>query len=121
MGENKCFVFVNGSIIVVESNGKIMLPMELMGYPIIITNNNGTKVIISQPINNAGSRALMRSYILQTIELYRSQEAVPRLEFSRWNEMLIFPVALEGADEEYWCPEQVVDSFLDLYGPEFVL
>jgi hypothetical protein len=30
-------------------------------------------------------------------------------------------VAPEGADEEYWCPEQVVDSFLDLYGPEFII
>ena len=121
MGESECYVFVDDSVFVIKSNGKIVLPMELSGYPIIVNNENGTKVIISQPINNSITRGLMRSCILDTIELYRSDEAVPRLEFPRWNEMIIYPVVIDHAEEEYWCPEQVVDSFLDLCGPEFLI
>ena len=121
MGENKCFVIVDGNMIVIKSNGNIVLPSELAGYPIIVTNENGAKVIISEPIRSESSRALMRMCIMDVIETYRNQEAVPRLEFPRWNEMRVYPVVPEAADEEYWCPEQVIDSFLDLYGPEFIL
>jgi len=46
---------------------------------------------------------------------------IPRMEFPRWNEMILYAVRPEAADEEYWCPEQVVDSFIDLYGPEFII
>ena len=121
MGESKCYVFVDDGVVVIKSNGKIVLPKELSGYPIIINNENGTKVIISRLIYNPITWGLMRSCILDTIKLYRSDKSVPRLEFPCWNEMIIYPVAIEHAEEEYWCPEQVVDSFLDLSGPEFVI
>ena len=120
MGETSCVVFVNGDVIIFKGKGKIILPEELASFPYMLSNDEGTKVLIEQPINNESNRLVMRSCILRIIEKFR-ESGVPRIEFPRWNEMLIFPVTPESAEEEYWCPEQVVDSFLDLYGPEFIL
>lgn len=120
MSETSCIVFVNGDVLIFKGEGKIVIPEQLIGFPFMLSNDEGTKVLIEQPINDAGSRAVMRACILQVIEEFR-KVGIPRVEFPRWNEMLIFPVTPESADEEYWCPEQVVDSFLDLYGPEFII
>lgn len=122
MSETNCIVFVNGNIVIFEygESSKIVIPEALMGYPMMISNKNGTKVIIEQPIMNPNDKAAMRKCLLEVIEEFR-EYGCPRMEFPRWNEMMLYPVVPESADVEYWCPEQVIDSFLDSYGPEFII
>lgn len=120
MGETSCIVFVNGNVLVYRGQGKLVLPESLKGFPFMLNNEDGTKVLIKEPVEHPQSRIAMRECILEVIEEYR-KVGIPRIEFPRWNEMLIYPVVPESADEEYWCFEQVIDSFLDLYGPEFII
>lgn len=120
MSETTCTVFVNGSVIIFKSNGKIVLPANLIGFPYVINNEDGSKVVLEQPIGNGDTRETMREFLLEIIEQYR-EVGIPRIEFPRWNEMRMYPVIPDSADEEYWCPEQVIDSFLDSYGPEFII
>ncbi len=120
MGETSCVVFIEDEAYIFQGEGKLFLPVEMVGYPMMLSNDNGTKVMMNSGITNPIGRAAMRSSILGMIEEFR-KVGIPRIEFPRWNEMLIYPVEPEGADVEYWCPEQVVDSFLDLYGAEFII
>lgn len=119
MSETSCIVFMNGNVLVFRGEGKLVLPDTLAGFPYMLNNEDGSKVLLKKPVDDS-SRAVMRECILDVIEEYR-KVGVPRIEFPRWNEMLVYPVVPESADEEYWCPEQVIDSFLDLYGPEFII
>lgn len=98
----------------------MVIPEALLGYPMMISNENGAKVLIERPITNPYDKAAIRKYLMDIKEKFR-EYGCPRIEFPCWNEMIPYPVAPESADIEYWCPEQVIDSFLDLYGPEFII
>lgn len=120
MGETTCLIFVGDTIQIYKGHGRFVLPSEAAVYPIILTNDQATKVIMNSMIICKEARSAMRNCILTAIEAYRVV-GIPRIEFPRWNEMILYAVRPEAADEEYWCPEQVVDSFIDLYGPEFII
>lgn len=123
MSDITCIVFVNGDVIVFRGEGNALaLPESLLGFPLMISNEYGTKVILRKRIKNNDDYLLLREGILAIIELFR-QTGVPRIEFPRWNEMLIYPVKPneEITESEYWNREQVVDSYLNLRGPEFII
>lgn len=123
MSDITCIVFVNGDVLVFRGKGNaLVLPESLLDFPLIISNEYGTKVILRKRIKNIDDYVLLREGILAIIELFR-QTGVPRIEFPRWNEMLIYPVEPneEITESEYWNREQVVDSYLNLRGPEFII
>lgn len=123
MSDITCIVFVNGDVIVFRGEGNALaLPESLLGFPLMISNEYGTIVILRKRIKNNDDYLLLRVGILAIIELFR-QTGVPRIEFPRWNEMLIYPVKPneEITESKYWNSEQVVDSYLNLRGPEFII
>lgn len=120
MDKVSCFVFANGKILVFEGKNTVNIPLNLAGFPIIVSNSYGTKVLLGKPITNIDDKAALRSCILDIIEKFREIGA-PYMEFPRWNEMIIYPVEPSSADYAYECPEQVIDSFLGLHGPEYII
>ena len=123
MSDITCTVFVNGDVFVFRGKGNALaLPESLLDFPLMISNEYGTKVILRKRIKNNADYVLLRVGILAIIELFR-QTGVPRIEFPRWNEMQIYPVEPneEITESKYWNPEQVVDSYLNLRGPEFII
>lgn len=123
MNDITCTVFMNGDIFVFRGEGNALaLPESFLNYPLMISNEYGTKVILRKRIKNDDDYVLLREGILAIIEMFR-QIGVPRIEFPRWNEMLIYPVEpdQEIIETKYWNPEQVIDSYLNLRGPEFII
>ena len=123
MSDITCIVFVNGDVFVFRGKGNALaLPESLLDFPLMISNEYGTKVILRKRIKNNDDYVLLREGILAIIELFR-QIGVPRIEFPRWNEMQIYPVEPneEITESNYWNREQVVDSYLNLRGPEFII
>jgi hypothetical protein len=51
MGETTCLIFVGDTIQIYKGHGKFILPSEAVMYPIILTNDQATKVVMNSMIN----------------------------------------------------------------------
>jgi hypothetical protein len=71
MGETSCVVFIEDEAYIFQGEGKLFLPAEMAGHPMMLSNVNGTKVMMNSGITNPIGRAAMRSSILGMIEEFR--------------------------------------------------
>ena len=119
MGEI-CYLVFKRSGILSFVGVDIKLPDQLVGYPVIRIDDDGVQVKLYDEIEDEVVRRMVRAYIMKAIGEMR-EFGVPRLEFPCWDLMCIYAVKPESAQEPYWEPDQIIDSFLDLRGPEFMI
>ena len=116
-----CYLVFGTDGIVTLRGYDIPLPERFRGYPVIRIKDSVYRVQINTlVIENDDVRGMMRACILQAFKDFSEFGAV-RVEFPAWYIMHIYAVERSAAEEPYWDPEQLVDSFLSLRGPEMIL
>ena len=124
MSEIIFLVFTNGEKAVMLV-GFQDLPEKYHGYPFIKITPSFSQVVLTELIEaNKYSRELIREEILELIEFYgRTERAC--MEFPYWDTMFIYAMKPENVKREnmaeYEDIEQLVDSYLSLRGPEFII
>jgi hypothetical protein len=124
MDETKYLVFV-GDEKAILLNGIQSLPEDLRGYPFIKMTSVYSQVMLMDLIEeNEHSRKMIGEQIFKLIKFY-GQVGRVCLEFPSWDMMLIYAVKPECLNlelgAEYKDIEQLVESYLYLFGPEFVI
>ena len=119
MGEACSYlVFTEDTVAIFDGFGDLPEPYSF--YPRMKVTNRFAEVRLTDLVLESEiAKSLLHVNILEGIKTFGTVGHV-RLEFPCWDVMFIYAEE-EKTEEEYHDVEQLVESFLTLHGPEFVL